>query len=87
MESAAIVGGVLMMSPAYVETGRFNVVDTYEIGILGRHVMVREYVLADNPDQRPSPDLIYSAVALWAIEEKPIDGVFHLGPFIRLTTI
>lgn len=76
-----------MLPAAYVERDIFNIVASREIGACGRRLLVREYVLAANPDQRPEDHMIFTIIAEWAIAGKPLDAVFHLGSFHRVTTI
>jgi len=75
-----------MMRPSYVENDSFSVVDTRQIGCLGRRLLLRQYRLRANPDQRAS-DISYSVVASWAMAGMPKDAVFHLGDFYRVTVL
>lgn len=77
----------MMMSPAYVEDGSFNVVRDEDIGGMGTRLRHRVYQLKQNPDQRPGSDISHSVVMRWLLCGCPSDVVFHLGRFHRLTVM
>lgn len=76
-----------MMSPSYVESNAFRVVASQEFNLEGRSIQTREYVLHANPDQRPSSSALLCALNLWLEAGRPEDGVFHVGPFLRITDL
>lgn len=73
------------MSPSYVESDAFRLVASQEFNVEGRSVRTQEYILRANPDQRPSSVAMLRALNLWLEDGKPSDGVFHVGPFFRIT--
>ncbi len=75
------------MQPSYVENEHFNCVWEHDNGCRGVRIKVRQYTLAQNPDQRPSEGMLLSAVATWVEAGYPEDEVFHLGDFFRVTKL
>jgi len=74
------------MNPSYVEGADFKVIADHEIVCAGRKLRVREYVLAANPDQRPtSESFLFTVVYRWAMAGAPLDELFHLGVWFRVT--